>query len=784
MALIVLGHEATDRTDIFEQRFVGFTTNEKQSFIELEIEGVNNHIFLPGKPMLPSLTKTIILPFGVKNIDVEYEVKQIETKLLPEKVLPAPQRYNENDIPISDTTNKPQFDETIYSSKVLYPEDWISYDIGVGLDENSQHKTLLTITTYPIRYSPATNIIEYGKDIVIKVSYDEPDTNPFPAVNTYDLVIIAPSEFTADLQPLVDHKNSIGVKTIMKTTDEIYTQYTGVDKPEQIKYFIKDALESWGVKYVLLVGGLKSWLMGNPRENMNYGIKDWRLPVRYSNMQSNGDPGYTSDLYYADIYKAGGVFDNWDSNSDGIFAYHKGSGLKNDKLDLYPDVWLGRLPCRSNKEVQSVVDKIINYENKPLDSSWFKKTIVVSGDGFLDQEDLNLEWNTNGLPTGEYTIYAQSTNPEGTSGPIDETHIILDKSQNTNLTFNHNDYLLVPNFPQYPAPPIAKIMSVSDGNVIGNTDYFYKPSESEAYCNDYTGYANVEYTNGILHIRGKTYDPKPYGYTTNISVWVKNSAGETVFKDQRNNSLMYYEGEWTVGERMLHERAGALYYMPDDFNSEILLTSNGKWTSQSDVINAMSQGSGFVFFSGHGSPRTWGDQYPGIPGNRRIGSVTGLMDISLTQPFFPMNTLTNEYKNPIVIVGGCHNSMFNVTALTTLLDSSGTHATWCYGFPTPWGWSEWLTRLPKIGAIATIGNTGLGFGILGEWCTVGGVDNWITTEFFRLYGSEGLNVLGEVHGQCISNYINSFSRTDSGDIQTVQEWILFGDPSLKIGGYQ
>ncbi len=197
----------------------------------------------------------------------------------------------------------------------------------------------------------------------------------------------------------------------------------------------------------------------------------------------------------------------------------------------------------------------------------------------------------------------------------------------------------------------------------------------------------------------------------------------------------------------------------------------------------MSKGSGFVFFSGHGSPRSWGDQYFGIPGNRKIASVTGLMDVSLTTPFFPMNTLTNDYKNPIVIVGGCHNSDFNITLLSTLLDFKHTKSTWCYGVPTPECWSEWLTKLSKTGAIATIGNTGLGFGNFGEWCIDGGVDNWITTEFFRQYGTEDYDILGDVHKQCLTNYLDTFGKVNSTDIQTVQGWVLFGDPSLKIGGY-
>jgi len=32
----------------------------------------------------------------------------------------------------------------------------------------------------------------------------------------------------------------------LKTTESIYEEYSGVDKPEQIKYFIKDALENPG----------------------------------------------------------------------------------------------------------------------------------------------------------------------------------------------------------------------------------------------------------------------------------------------------------------------------------------------------------------------------------------------------------------------------------------------------------------------------------------------------------------------------------------------------------
>jgi hypothetical protein len=54
----------------------------------------------------------------------------------------------------------------------------------------------------------------------------------------YDMVIISPNEFSNELQPLIDHKKSVGINTFLKTTDDIYIEYNGRDEAEQIKYFI------------------------------------------------------------------------------------------------------------------------------------------------------------------------------------------------------------------------------------------------------------------------------------------------------------------------------------------------------------------------------------------------------------------------------------------------------------------------------------------------------------------------------------------------------------------
>ncbi len=643
------------------------------------------------------------------------------------------------------------------------------------------------------RYNPAQQKLYVIDSFDISITYEQPQQEYGNVGEGYDMVIIAPQRFVIPINRLVRHKNDHGMKTYLVTTNSIYKNYPGVDKPEQIKYFIKDAIETHNISKVLLLGGLKSWFWGRARDDCNQGSKGWYVPVRYNNLfddpehplaeDSIYDPGVITDLYYADIYEEGGNFSTWDPNMDGIFAAMSRPGIENDTgIDMFPDVCVGRLACRNIREVNIMVQKIINYEKQPADPLWFEKMIVVSGDGFLDQEDLDLQWDVNGLPDGQYTIYAQSNNPDAEFGPIDSLTVTLDRTRQTVLTFTHDDHLKVDT---YPFSPIAEITSPSNGDILGDTDFFYEPTEGEGYCNSFTGWANVEYENGIMHIRGKSYDPQPYGNVTDLHLWIENDGQEIVFDDWRYGLEMYYEGEWITGDKMLRGKGGALYYMPDTFEKDILWSSNGKFTDQYDVIEKLSEGSGFVFFSGHGSPRSWGDHYPGVPGNRQQASLTGLvtMNYGVNMPKFPINLIKNTGKPFIFVVGGCHNSQFNVSFIPSKLDYFLGLSMWTYGGPAPECFSWWLTRLPNRGAIASIGNTGLGYGTLGGDTTIGGLDGGICLEFFRQYGEEGHDVLGEAYLHTQTYYASTFDIEEDDHIKSLHQWVLLGDPSLKIGGY-
>lgn len=202
----------------------------------------------------------------------------------------------------------------------------------------------------------------------------------------YRLLIIAPEEFTDSLQPLIDHKIEMGMKTILVTLEEVYDQmfWHGRDDAEKIKYFIKQSIESWNVEYVLLVGDFRS------------------MPIRYVHNQDiqRGfyEPVFISELYYADIYNSDRSFSCWDSNRNGIYGEWYDDTVStaalDQPIDLYPDVAVGRIACRNKAEVKIMVEKIISYETTAYGSDWAETFMVCAGDTYPDLPSNEGEENT------------------------------------------------------------------------------------------------------------------------------------------------------------------------------------------------------------------------------------------------------------------------------------------------------------------------------------------------------------------------------------------------------
>ena len=212
------------------------------------------------------------------------------------------------------------------------------------------------------------------------ISAEIPSLHQSSSLDEYDMVIITPSQFSSTLQPLIDHKKSVGIHTFLITTDEIYNEYNGRDHAEQIKYYIKQAIEQYDIDYVLLIGDAED------------------IPGRYTHVYFDEPFDYptpdewvfTSDFYYADIYDSNGNFSSWDSNENDVFAEYHWNG-NTDEIDLVPDVYLGRLACVNEIQVQTCVNKIIQYETeKSWRLDWFTNLVLIAGDGIpFDPESID-----------------------------------------------------------------------------------------------------------------------------------------------------------------------------------------------------------------------------------------------------------------------------------------------------------------------------------------------------------------------------------------------------------
>ncbi len=185
--------------------------------------------------------------------------------------------------------------------------------------------------------------------------------------SVFDLLIIAPKKFQRECQQLIDHKLNQNVKTIIKTTKEIYNNYDGNDKQEKIKYCIKQNYDEYKIGSVLLIGDFIE------------------VPVRYC-YNNDGylsmEPYFISDLYYADIYDENGNFSSWDTEGDSLYGEWNGEHAEDKDISLTPEVSIGRLPCSNRFEVKTMINKIINYETETDYDGWFHRFVVAGGDTY------------------------------------------------------------------------------------------------------------------------------------------------------------------------------------------------------------------------------------------------------------------------------------------------------------------------------------------------------------------------------------------------------------------
>jgi len=352
-------HESEKTSIVFSKPIL----REENEYTTLKIKETNGFLMKQNKPMLPSYIHTFTYPAGTDITNVRCIAKNIQKLQISKQIEPTPVS-----IPVSTLSNAVA-EKATYTLTEPYPEAWYECNAGSGIVDN-ERSIILKVQIFPVKYNPIESYIEWIDEVEIEIEYE---LNPVPTNydDEYDLLILSSVNYTDQLQQLVNHKNNRGVITQLVTLNDIssgvYFPPEGLDGTEEIKYFIKNAIETWNITNVLIVGGADDF------------------PAREVHVQPEGSDDneiFVSDLYYADIYDEKMNFSSWDTNENDLFGEYNWEG-ETDEVDFYPDIKIGRLACINMQQVTTMVNKIIKYENdKAYTQNWFNNIVVIGGDTF------------------------------------------------------------------------------------------------------------------------------------------------------------------------------------------------------------------------------------------------------------------------------------------------------------------------------------------------------------------------------------------------------------------
>ncbi|MGB3341687.1 MAG: C25 family cysteine peptidase, partial [bacterium] len=332
--------------------------------------------FAPGSPELPAFSYTYLLPIGkkLKSIDI-----------IEEEWVRIPGNFNiypkQQELVITQVREFIEPDRSVYGSNRVFPDNIIT-SIHSG---NSRGYQLAQIAVVPFRYFPKSQELFELKKLVVSFELEDCEPGISPDRQTtiaqeattqficqtvvndrsvndidkkpvyyiddnkcdlsptdlpsllgapVDLLIVTTNNQFDGYNDLAHFKKMLGYNTAIRSLTWVRQHYSGIDDAEKIRSFIADAVNYWGVVYVLI------------------GSDVAHIPTRWvwtAPLYSQWPVHIVTDHYYSDLDG------NW--NKDGDEKY----GEVDDSLDLYPDVFIGRLPTFSNDQVYDYINKVREY---------------------------------------------------------------------------------------------------------------------------------------------------------------------------------------------------------------------------------------------------------------------------------------------------------------------------------------------------------------------------------------------------------------------------------------
>ena len=244
------------------------------------------------------------------------------------------------------------------------------------------------------------------------------------------MVVVAPASFHQALETYVAERAKrrptelVALETILKESK-------GVDDPERLKRWLYRAWKERSVGYVLLVGDADVM-------PVRYMVLDRVTPAAFDYAF------YPSDLYYADVARRDGSFDDWNGRKQGFHASYFGEvrGEKNkkdpinyDRIDYRPELAVGRWPVSTADQVRVVAEKSRKYEQnvRAGKAPGLRRAAFVGVEGWTDFVGLMNGWASH-LPPGWKPV--QLYGGSGTSSASSEANVVRVLNEGASVVFH------------------------------------------------------------------------------------------------------------------------------------------------------------------------------------------------------------------------------------------------------------------------------------------------------------------------------------------------------------
>lgn len=404
-------------------------------FPGVEVMGVEeggriwNKLFIPGfsqlkeigKPALPSHNDLVIVPEGATyQIDIlEEEWLEIENQLIYPALKPASDRAG---------TPSPsfEFDEIFYDTDIQYPSSPVSID-GISQYRNNEE---LFVRICPVSYNPKTRHTRMLQRIryIIRFSGSTEFVNK-----------------SENSMHFLEHFGSAGINRagIRRELDDYCTTKSAAEKSIATDYFILTV-----DRYLQAAKALALW-----KQQLGYGVEiisqeQWTSAEVKAAIHDRYDTYLPKPDYFVILGDHPDVPGEIKSNNSGDeFATDLYYACMNSAWDYQPDMAFGRISVNSPAQSLEVVNKIINYEKRPVKDSSFYKTSVHAA-FFQDYDDYNSYADRRFAQTAEellqYMTTAQSMNAQ---------RVYYTSSDVTPLRWNNGTYSSGEQLPAYLKKP-------------------------------------------------------------------------------------------------------------------------------------------------------------------------------------------------------------------------------------------------------------------------------------------------------------------------------------------